>query len=306
MLEFGNIFDANSGVLSSDMNTFVAVFDKLSTEMNSDNDYDAIPTSDKMNILANNVILYYTTHNLLYDMDDLFKSLEIAESVKPIFMKYYKSIIEANIDTILSDDMPCKITFTEFPIGEIELRIAICGYYEYISKVKSKASNETFELLDKVSKHNIENITKVMSELYLFMQSRRFNVGFEEQQEECTRLCKEYNVSDIYKPFQIVINLFDVFPFNYNKFAKMIKYKVNDPDIDDIEIQRRYLISTLKKDSKYDVMKRQINSICDDYATTMARIEKNIEEEEVKIRNLYSGNDNEIDDYIATLVKSQS
>jgi hypothetical protein len=174
-------------------------------------------------------------------------------------------------------------------------------YHQYLCKVREIAANETFAMLDQLSKHNVDGITEVMSNLYSYISNRQFDVDFEEQQKECLRLCKEYKVADIYKSFQIVINCFDVFPFKYAKFKNIIKIKVNDPEFDDIEIQRRYLISTLRKDSNYDRIVKQINIICNDYGDTMKKIETEIANDEANIRKLYDGYESDIDEYIKNL-----
>jgi len=289
-------------VMENEKAVLVAIFNKLADEISKDADYALMSKNEQMNILANNSLIYHSVKNVLYDLDDLLVKSEVAESVKPIFKQYYKRVIEGNVDAILSDP-PCRQEFNSFPIEDKELRVAIYNYYEYMNDVRKTASDDTFAMMDKVSKHNVEGIANTMSDMYSFMQSRRFEVPLEDQQNKCAELCKHYKIADIYKSFQIVIMLFDVFPFVYNKFVKMIKYKINDPSIDDVDIQRRYLISTLAKKANYDDMKRSINHICNEYSSTMEKIEKEIKTEEDKIRGLYEGSDAEVDEYIESLIK---
>lgn len=303
-LEFHQVFSITSNDLAEDKAIMEAIFAKLAGEMANDPEYLTVSRVDQMNILANNVLLYHAVKNVLYNLDDLLEKASIADSVKSVFMQYYKSVIEGNVDAILSDDMPCKCAFTEFPIKEMNLRISAYNFHDYFAKVRAKTADEVFVLMDKVTKQNIKGITEVISAMYLYMSDRKFQVPYDEQQEKCTELCKEHKVPDIYAAFQVVINLFDVFPFNYKKFERMIKYKVNDPSIEDIEIQRQYLISTLRKDSKYDAKREIINSICNDYVATMERIQKNLKNEEETIRELYKCTEEEVDEFINERIKN--
>lgn len=301
MLQLEDVFVFESDVTIAEKPIFESIFSKITSDDEYMNSLANLSDCEVKNILANNVLVYHASADVLYNFKELLEKASIAKSLEPVFVQYYMGYINANIDSILSDDIPCKYDFTEFPIKDLLFRAAIFEYHNYFAKVSETVTAETFAIMDNLSKHNIENITKVMSNLYSFMSSRRFEVDFEEQQAECTRLCKEYKVTDIYKSFQIVINCFDLFPFKYDKFKAAIKIKINDPDFDDIEIQRRYLISTLRKDSSYDRIAAQINIICNDYGNTMKKIETEVANEEANLRKLYEGNDKDVEEYINNL-----
>lgn len=300
-MQVDDIFAFTSDVAIAEKRLFEVAFTKITGDSEYMETFANIPDNELKNVIANNLLFYHASSQVLYNLDELLDSAAIATSLRPTFMQYYHGVVSGNMESILTEDVPCKYDFTEFPIRDSLFRAAMFDYANYLAKVREIAANQTFEILDGLSKHNSENITKVMSELYSYLSSRRFQVDFEDQQLECTRLCKEYKVADIYKSFQIVINCFDLFPFKYKKFQDVIKIKVNDPGFDDIEIQRRYLISTVRKDSNYDRIVAQINAICNEYSETMSKIENEIANDEERVRKLYSGYDGDIDEYLNNL-----
>lgn len=263
--------------------------------------YTRINSEQDRLILINQLFDNFAMCTVTLMIDDAVKALHISDSLKPKFHEYYHSILTGNIENIVLGQVFDEHTI--FPVDKQTVIAKVIEVQQYYSKVREQLITDTIELMDKLIETSLNNTSDALSEV--FSQLRDCE-SFESRQELCDNIGKKYKIIDLYKRFQIIIELYDVYPFKYKQFKSVFQYAVRDPDISPIEIQRRYLISTLKRDSNYDRFSKNINDLCSNYESTMAKVEREITLEEKRIRELYGSTTDELVEYTNSIINELS
>jgi hypothetical protein len=285
MYAFEDILCTN-GLPETDVAVMRKIFDSLTVSLKDDQEYQSLDSPSKYNSMINNIYSFYASREVLWNLNELFTKLQINDSMKPVFSGYYKKFLEGNIDSILTPDMECVKGYSEFPISSDEVREGLADYCIYFTKVRELLFDQTVKTVDDVGQSSVKRIGEAMSELYSNTRNKKLT-DFDDINQECETISKKHNVVKLFDNFNIIITLFDQFPFKYETFVKHVKYVVLDPEIDKVELQRKYLLAILRKDSKYDAYRKYINLVCNEYQQTMADVQKLKDQDERRIRELY-------------------
>jgi hypothetical protein len=255
----------------------------------------------------NTTLINFTSCKVLSDVEGILKASKINESLYETFQTYYNYILKGNSETIIPDN---PFTVAElhpdfFPISKNVLRERVLALMEYFLAVQQKVTIETFNMMAAAGENKIKTTCEALSEISQSLASMQFR-GSEVRDDEIADLVKtigdKYRLPNLYSEFQIIILYFDVFPFNYEKFKEVYTYKIGDLSIEDIEVQRRYLLSLLRKDAHYIRRRDFINRICEQYDQTLKKIKDETENETKRIRELYGETTDKLIDFTNQLI----
>lgn len=259
---------------------------------------EKIDASDPIDFV-NTLLINFASCVVLSDLDGVIKAAGIAESLHETFKGYFSSILKSNIESMMPEP-----PFTEIaiPIPDEAVREAVSALLTYFCNLRQHVSNDVLNMMSKRAECVLNSTLEALSELYSQIPNERSNMSESEFAEIVENVAKKHKVPSLYSDFQIIIMNFDLFPFNYNKFKTEFRYKLNDPSIDSVELQRRYLISTLKTNSTYDKKKALINEICNAYQSTMERVKSEIKSESKRIKSLYGGTTENLVEFTNSLI----
>ena len=269
---------------------------------------------------ANTTLINYASCKVLSDISGVLAASGISESLYETFRVYYNHVLKSNSEAIRPDPPlgPDSLKYTQDychectqgshgytqdgHVDSITLREAVLELIKYFLEVQ--------RLMGSAAETKIKTTCDALSEIYSAYASnsasREWNGSHSDIDEIVKPISDKYKLPDLHSEFQLIITYFDTFPFNYAKFKDVYVTKVNDPAIPNIEIQRRYLVSLLKKNSHYTSQRNYINRICDQYEQTMKKVKEEINSENDRIRSLYDGTTSKLIDYTNSLIDELS
>lgn len=257
-----------------------------------------IDTDDELDNI-NTLLINFASCVVLSDLDGVIKAAGLAESLHETFKGYFSSVLKSNMESMLPEP-PFK-TVTDGKVPDNLVREAVASLLAYFCSLRQHVSNDVLNMMSKRAEVVLNSTLEALSELYLISMEKN-DSNESELSEMVEKVSKKHKVPNLYSDFQIVIMNFDLFPFNYNKFKSEFRYKLNDPSIDNVELQRRYLISTLKTNSTYDKKKTLINEICNSYHSTMEKVKAEIKSESKRVKSLYTGTTEELTEFTNSLI----
>lgn len=248
---------------------------------------------------VNLTLINYVSCKVLPDIGGVLAASGINESLYETFRTYYNNVLKSNSESI----MPEPPVTCEY-LDRDTLREVVLDLTKYFLEVQRVATIETLNLMGSTAEHMIKSTCEALSEVYANFKDKIIDTNISQSDlEEITKsVSDKFKLPNLYSEFQLIITYFDTFPFNYDKFKKVYVFKVNDPAISSVEVQRRYLVSLLKKDSRYVGQRNYINRICDQYEQTMKKVEEEIDSENDRVRKLYDGTTSELIDYTNSLI----
>jgi hypothetical protein len=258
------------------------------------------------NTLIADTIAHFASNEVLFAIDGMLEKFEVPTSVQGKFQSYYVKMIEGNKDSLLPANMDFLPKYKEFPVAADELAKLLLQFFSYFAELRKLLFEKTLEIMESTARDTAKRITESMSEIFQFVCDKP-DADFDTLTEFCKATFKRNNSPDMYDAFAVVIGLFDTYRFNYKLFSEFAYMKVRDLDYDNLELQRKYLLSNLRKDANYDKSRKHINSIIDMYRSKMDKIERHIKEEEKRIRNIYSvNNSTDLQSLVDELIVSQN
>jgi hypothetical protein len=245
---------------------------------------------------VNSLLVNFASCRVLSDIEGVIASAGLATSLHSVFQSYFVELMKGNRDTIAPDPPFEEVVM---PVSSELLRAKLAELFEYFAKVRQHLGNESLNLMAKSAEHLLNSTADALSELFAEMPDKTDEEGLA---KVVTTIGKKHKLPNLYRDFQIIILYFDLFPFNYAKFKETYKYKVNDPEINNVEVQRRYLVSLLRKDATFDRRRTMINTICDQYGTIMDKIDAEVKSESERIRELYGATTESLVDFTNQLI----
>ena len=278
MFRFEDLFDV-SAIRPSDATSlgyiFANVVEPITAAVKAEFEDFSPPENKQMelyrklgNTLLNDVMAHFASNEVLFAIDGMLVEFDIPESVRGKFRSYYQSLVKGNADSLLPPDMPFLLNLEIFPVPAELLAKTLFEFFQHFAEVRKLVFMDTLKLMDKVANETADKATKAMSEIYLFTKNKP-DVGFDELSDYCKAAFERNGSPDMYNSFSVVIGLFADFPFKHTIFRKFVYEKLHDTAIDDLELQRKYLMTTLRKDSKYDTNRKYINKMIDSYRSKM-------------------------------------
>lgn len=266
-----------------------------------------IEKSDRHSLI-NTLLINYASSRVLSEIGDLYKATGLAESLYETFRSYYMQFMKGNAETILPETpfgMDDQFIVDCVPIPSAVVREKIDSLLVYFCNVRKQLTNDVLNVMGKIADEIITKTCDALSKLHAEM-SNGMMISYNEAKvnEMVKKVSDEFRLPNLMSDFQIIILYFDVFPFNYNKFKEVFTYKVNDPAISSVDVQRRYLISLLKKDSQFDRKRNFINSLCSNYETVIEKVKSEVDADNERIRDLYEGSTSELMAYTDQILKS--
>ena len=253
------------------------------------------------NTLISDTLAHFAANEVLFSIDEMLVKFDVPNSVRGKFQSYYTKLIDGNKDSLLPANLDFLPKFDQFPISADELSQLLFKFFGYFAELRKLLFEKTLDLMESTANDTAKRITDAMSEIYQFYKNKP-NVEFDELSEFCKKAFEKHKAPDMYNTFSIVINLFADYPFKYKIFNKFAYMKVHDPEFDDLELQRKYLIACLRTDSRYNTHKRNINSIINSYRSEMEIIERDIKKNEKEIRAKYANMDTDLSALIDELI----
>jgi hypothetical protein len=298
MISFEEIFSTET-IPMSDVADMRNIFNNIVSDIIEGTPKDETYDVTVRNNLLYNTISYLATKEVLFSIQDLMEKADIPNTVRGKFNSYYASMIQANASFILSEDLSFRVFRTEFPIPSIDIAMLIVNFFNYFSAAREKAFTETLILMENMARTTAESVTKSIVELCKF---KKEETTYDEMVEKAKEVFVANSAPNMYNDFMIIVELSNIVPVNYKVLVGAVYEKIRDPEIHSLELQRKYLLSVLKKDKSYNHKRAYINKLINAYSSKIDRVEREIKKDEERTRKLYSEHSEvKVDEFISEL-----